>query len=155
METYNAVCHPGECCLVDYDDVDCFSQAELLYDLAGQMVAHLRGYLSASEARNVLGRERRLFAREIHAQMTAHFCERAADYEAQVWRGYTELKPCNYTVAAGHAVRSVLETIDELGRIKQMLFGGFQRCLYPLQKFDSEAESFSGVPEQCVKRRPI
>ena len=126
--------------LVDYDDIDYFSHAELLYDLAGQMVAHLRSYLSESEARNVLDRERRLIAREIHAQMVAHFWERAADYEVQVWRGFTELKPCNYTVAAGQAVRNVRETVDELGRIKQMLFGGFQRCLYPLQKFDSGTE---------------
>ena len=126
--------------LVDYDDIDYFSHAELLYDLASQMVAHLRGYLSESEARNVLDRDRRLIAREIHAQMTAHFWERAADYEVQVHRGFTELKPCNYTVVSGQAVRNVRETVDELGRIKQMLFGGFQRCLYPLQKFDSGTE---------------
>ena len=25
-------------------------------------------------------------------------------------------------------------------RIRQMLFGGFARCLYPLQKFDSDTE---------------
>lgn len=28
----------------------------------------------------------------------------------------------------------------ETSRIKQMLFGGFARCLYPLQKFDSDTE---------------
>ena len=126
--------------LVDYDDIDYFSHAELLYDLASQMVSHLRGYLSESEARNVLDRDRRLIAREIHAQMMAHFWERAAEYVVQVNRGFTELKPCNYTVAAGQAVRNIRETVDELGRIKQMLFGGFQRCLYPLQKFDSGTE---------------
>ena len=126
--------------LVDFDDIDYFSHAELLYDLAGQMVAHLRGYLSEAEARNVLDRDRRLIAREIHAQMMAHFWEHAAQYEVQVSRGFTELKPCNYTVASGHVVRNVRETVDELGRIKQMLFGGFQRCLYPLQKFDSGTE---------------
>ena len=126
--------------LVDYDDIDYFSHAELLYDLAGQMVAHLRGYLSESEARNVLDRDRRLIAREIHSQMMTHFWERAAEYEVQVRRGYTELKPCNYTVAAGQAVRNVRETVDDLARIKQLLFGGFQRCLYPLQKFDSGTE---------------
>jgi type III restriction enzyme len=126
--------------LVDYDDIDYFSHAELLYDLAGQLVAHLRSYLSESEARNVLDRDRRLIAHEIHSQMTAHFWERAAGYEVQVRRGFTELKPCIYTVADGNSVRHVRETVDDLGRIKQMLFGGFQRCLYPLQKFDSGTE---------------
>ncbi len=126
--------------LVDYDDIDYFNHAELLYDLAGQMVAHLRGYLREQEARNVLDRERRLIAREIHAQMMAHFWERAAEYEVQVSRGFTELKPCNYTIASGQAVRNVRETVDEPSRIRQMLFGGFQRCLYPLQKFDAGTE---------------
>jgi type III restriction enzyme len=126
--------------LVDYDDIDYFSHAQLLYDLAGQMVSHLRSYLGESEARNVLDRDRRLIAREIHAQMMAHFWERATEYEVQVSRGFTELKPCNYTVAAGQVVRHARETVAEPGRIKQMLFGGFQRCLYPLQKFDSDTE---------------
>ncbi|WP_243720287.1 MULTISPECIES: DEAD/DEAH box helicase [Pseudomonadota] len=31
-------------------------------------------------------------------------------------------------------------TVTETSRIKQMLFGGFARCLYPLQKFDSDTE---------------
>jgi type III restriction enzyme len=30
--------------------------------------------------------------------------------------------------------------VTETSRIKQMLFGGFTRCLYPLQKFDSDTE---------------
>ena len=30
---------------MDFDDIDYFTQADLLYDLAGQMVAHLRAYL--------------------------------------------------------------------------------------------------------------
>ena len=126
--------------LVDFDDMDYFTHADLLYDLASQMVQHLRGYLSEEEAINVLGRDRRLIAREIHAQMLTHFWEEATDYEVQVSRGFTELKPCNYTIAAGHTAHHFRETVVETGRIKQMLFGGFTRCLYPLQKFDSDTE---------------
>ena len=32
------------------------------------------------------------------------------------------------------------QTVDEPSRIKQMVFGHFSRCLYPLQKFDSDTE---------------
>jgi type III restriction enzyme len=78
--------------LVDFDDIDYFTHADLLYDLAGQMVQHLLGYLSEIEARSVLDRDRRLIAREIHAQMMAHFWEEATEYEVQVSRGFTELK---------------------------------------------------------------
>ncbi|HBO0203008.1 DEAD/DEAH box helicase [Pseudomonas aeruginosa] len=126
--------------LVDFDDIDYFTHADLLYDLAGQMVQHLRGYLSEDEAISVLDRDRRLIAREIHAQMMAHFWEEATEYEVQVSRGFTELKPCNYTATAGQTAHHFRETVTETSRIKQMLFGGFARCLYPLQKFDSDTE---------------
>ncbi|HXF08753.1 MAG TPA: DEAD/DEAH box helicase family protein [Candidatus Acidoferrales bacterium] len=126
--------------LVDFDDIDYFTQADLLYDLAGQMVRHLQSYLAPDEVINVLDRDRRLIAREIHAQMMAHFWENATEYEVQVSRGFTELKPCNYTATAGQAPRHFRETVEDVGRIKQMLFGGFSKCLYPLQKFDSDSE---------------
>lgn len=126
--------------LVDFDDIDYFTHADLLYDLAGQMVQHLRAYLSEDEVRNVLDRDRRLIAREIHAQMMAHFWEQATEYEVQVSRGFTELKECNYTAVAGQTAHHFRETVTEIGRIKQMLFGGFARCLYPLQRFDSDTE---------------
>ena len=108
---------------MDFDDIDYFTHADLLYDLAGQLVQHLRGYLSEDETVNVLDRDRRLIAREIHAQMMAHFWEEATEYEVQVSRGFTELKPCNYTATAGQTAHHVRETVAETSRIKQMLFG--------------------------------
>jgi type III restriction enzyme len=126
--------------LVDFDDIDYFTHADLLYDLAGQMVRHLQGYLSEIEARSVLDQNRGRIAREIRAQMMAHFWEEATEYEVQVSRGFTELKACNYTATAGQSAHHFRETLIETGRIKQMLFGGFSRCLYPLQKFDSDTE---------------
>lgn len=126
--------------LLDFNDIDYFSDADLLYDLCGQMVQHLQSYLSEAEVRSVLHRDRRLIARTIHAQMMAHFWEEATEYAVQVSRGFTELKPCNYTATAGQTAHHFRETVTDLGRIKQMLFGGFTRCLYPLQKFDSDTE---------------
>ena len=126
--------------LVDFDDIDYFSHAELLYGLAGQVVQHLQSYLSESEVRNVLNHNRKLIAHELHAQMMAHFWEKATVYDVQVSRGYTELRQSVYTLQPGQAVRNVRDTVEEPGRIKQMLFGGFQRCLYPVQKFESGTE---------------
>lgn len=78
--------------------------------------------------------------REIHAQMMAQFWEQATEYEVQVSRGFTELKPCTYTATVGQTAHHFRETVAETRRIKQMLFGGFARCLYSLQKFDSDTE---------------
>ena len=126
--------------LMDFDDIDYFTQADLLYDLAGQMVAHLRDYLFEEEVLSVLDKERRLIAHEIHAQMMAHFWEKAVSYEARVSQGFSTLKPCNYTVSADEPIHSVRQTPKDVSRIKQMLFGSFSKCLYPLQKFDSDTE---------------
>lgn len=127
--------------LIDFDDVDYFTQSELLYALAGQAVAHYQEQnYSESELHEILDTYGAQLAQLIHAEMHKHFWEDASGYEVKVSRGFTELRPCNYTVAASQPVHSVRETISEVGRIKQMLFGDFKRCLYPLQKFDSDTE---------------
>lgn len=144
--------------LVDFDDIDYLAHADLLYDLAGQMVRHLRSYLSEDEARSVLDRDRRLIANEIHSQMMAHFWEKAPGYEVHVSRGFTSLKPCTYTASAKNPVHSYRETVEDKTRIKQMLFGGFSRCLYPLQKFDSDSERrFAVLLERHAEKwfRPV
>lgn len=111
--------------LLDHDDVDYMNHAELLYDLAGQMVRHLLSYLSEDEARDVLERQRRLIAENIHAQMMDHFWEKSSGYEVKVSWGFTALRPCNYTASAQHPVTNFRETVTDKGRIKQMLFGRF------------------------------
>ena len=143
--------------LVDYDDIDYFTQSELLYELAGQMVQHLRSYLTEDETLNVLQGHAKTIAKEIHAQMVAHFFEEAVGFEVRVSRGFTALKPCNFSAEAGktHHYR---ETVADVSRIKSMLFNGFQKCLYPLQKFDSDTERrFAVILERDAQKwfRPV
>ncbi|WP_310460501.1 DEAD/DEAH box helicase family protein [Sphaerotilus sp.] len=127
--------------LVDFDDIDYFTQAELLYDLAGQAVTHYQQQKYAdSELHQILDTFGGELARLIRADMLAHFWETATGYAVEVSRGFTALKPCNYTATAGQPVLTIRETVTDLGKIKQMLFGEFKRCLYPLQKFDSDTE---------------
>ncbi len=127
--------------LIDFDDIDYFTLSEFLYDLAGQAVAHYKAQnYSEAELHEVFDTYGTELARLIRAEMMAHFWEDATEYEVQVSRGFTELKPCNYTAVVGQTAHHYRETVTDLGKIKQMLFGGFSRCLYPLQKFDSDTE---------------
>jgi len=127
--------------LIDRDDIDYTTQASLLYDLTGQLVEHLRSYLlDDDEVRNVLDLDRQLIADNIYAQMLGHFYETATEYAVEVRRGFTALKEPTFTVGAGQTVRNYRDTLEDLGRIKQMVFGHFERCLYSLQKFDSDTE---------------
>ena len=130
--------------LIDFDDISYDAHADLLYDLAGQMVRHLLGYLAEDEVRNVLRYYQKQLAEFIHAQMQEHQWETAVDYEVVVSKGFTTLKQSAFTAAAGE-VRNFRQTVEEKSKIGQMVFGGFQRCLYPVQKFQSNPERLFAV----------
>ncbi|HJT32310.1 MAG TPA: hypothetical protein VJ783_09730 [Pirellulales bacterium] len=55
--------------LVDYDDISYDDHADLLYELAAQVVNHFRGYLSEDDVRNVVRYHQKSIAQFVHAQM--------------------------------------------------------------------------------------
>jgi type III restriction enzyme len=124
--------------LIDFDDISYDCHADLLYDLSGQMVRHLLGYLSEDEARNVLQYYQKQLANFIHAQMQTHQWESTAEYEVKVNKGFTELKQSAFT-ATGEE-RDYRQTVEDKSKIGQMVFGGFKHCLYAVQKFQSDTE---------------
>ena len=131
--------------LVNYDDVSYDDQADLLYDLAAQTVRHLCSYLNEDEARKVLRCYQRDIAKFIHAQMQDHFWEDEVDYEVVVSKGYTEFKSSAYTYSVNEPPADYRVSPDDKSNMSKYVFGGFKRCLYPVQKFDSEAERVLAV----------
>ena len=126
--------------LVDFDDVSYDDHADLLYDLAAQVVAHLKSYLSEEDTRKVLRCYQRPIAQFVHAQMDAHYWEAAAGYEVVVSKGFTELKASAYTASAAEPVLDFRQSPADKSNMAKYLFGGFARCLYPVQKFHSDSE---------------
>ena len=127
--------------LIDFDDISYDDHAELLYHLAGQMVAHLRSYLADDdEVLNVLLAHNRQLVDTIYAQMQQHYFETATSYEVKVSKGFRTLHSTNVLTAADETLRPYREYVEEKKMIRGMLFGGFQKCLYPSQKFDSDTE---------------
>lgn len=126
--------------LVDFDDIAYDDHADLLYDLATQTVAHFRAYLSEDDARKVLRCYQRDIARFIHAQMQAHYWEDVAGYEVKISKGYTELKQSAYTCSAQEPPANYRVEPADKSNMAKYLFGGFEKCLYPVQKFDSDSE---------------
>jgi len=131
--------------LMDFDDVSYDDQADLLYDLAKQTVKHLCSYLTEDEARKVLRCYQRDIAKFIHVQMQEHSWEEAVDYEVVVSKGYVELKPSAYTYSVNEPVADYRVSPDDKSNMSKYVFGGFKRCLYPVQKFDSDAERILAV----------
>ncbi|WP_454060828.1 DEAD/DEAH box helicase family protein [Candidatus Nitrospira salsa] len=126
--------------LVDYDDVAYDDHADLLYDLAGQVVQHFLTYLTEDDARKVLRVYQRDIAKFVHAQMQEHAWEDPVDYDVKISRGFTELKPSAYTTSAEEPTRDFRESPSDKSNMARYVFGGFIRCLYPLQKFESDSE---------------
>jgi type III restriction enzyme len=139
--------------LMNYHDISYDEQADLLFKLAGQLVAHLRTYLSSEEdVTNVLQYYAKQLAGTIYVQLNAHREEHATQYEAHVSKGFTTLRPNSYSIMAGEEARNFRAPVSELQYIRGMLFAGFKRCLYPTQKFDSDSERrFAMILEDDTK----
>ena len=127
--------------LVDFDDISYDAHADLLYELATQTVAHLRSYLpSEDDVRKVLRCYQRDIASFIHAQMQKHYWEEVEGYEVKISKGFTDLKPSAYNGAAGEPPLNFRHAPADKSNMAKYIFGGFQRCLYNVQKFQSDAE---------------
>lgn len=129
--------------LFDYDDIAYDEHAELLYDLSKQAVDCLAAENDEKDVENILQNQGEVIARLIHAQLDKNFDDgltENTEFDIEVRSGFTTLKECSYTATQGQDVKSYRDTVTEVSKIKQMLFGGFKKCLYPIQKFDSDTE---------------
>lgn len=126
--------------LVDFDDISYDEHADLLYDLATQTVHHFQGYLSDEDTSKVLRCYQRDIAKFIHVQMQEHYWEKAAGYEVKISKGFTELRQSAYTYSAQESPADYRVAPVDKSNMSKYLFGNFQRCLYPVQKFNSDPE---------------
>jgi type III restriction enzyme len=126
--------------LIDFSDVAYEEQADLLYDLAAQVVRHFRGYLSDEEARQVLQLYQQEIARAVHAQMQDHFwVDDTVEYHHEVRQGFTELKKSAFTTLNEPPLDYRISPSDK-SNMARYLFGGFSKCLSAYTKFHSDTE---------------
>jgi type III restriction enzyme len=127
--------------LIDFDDINYDDQADLLYDLSSQFIARLRSYLQEeSQIKNVLTFYQQRICTLIHEQMQKHTWEQASSYEVVVSQGFSDVRPQAFAAPADAEVRDHKIPVEDKSNIRNMLFGCFEKCLYPTQKFDSDPE---------------
>ena len=127
--------------LIDCDDISYDEHAALLYKLAGQSIAKIRTYLKdEGDVRNVVIAFSPQYVRLIHLQMQEHFYEEVTDYEVHVSKGFIVLTPSFFNAPADEEPRPFRQPVDDKKNIRSMLFGGLSKCLFPIQKFDSDTE---------------
>jgi type III restriction enzyme len=130
--------------LIDFEDINYEQHSEILYKLSGQIIAKIRSYLKLdSEVINVIQFNQVQYANIIHAQMQNHWWQKSDDgYEVVTNRGYQTLTPVAYTIDGNEKLRNVHQPLvtGERERITGMLFNGFKKCSYTIQKFGSDPE---------------
>ena len=125
--------------LVNFDDISYDEHADLLYDLAGQVLSHFLTYLSEEDTHKILRFYQREIANFVHSEMQPNFWEETTDYEVQISKGFTALKDSAYTTNAKNCLDYQSSPRDK-SNMSKYLFTGFSKCLYREQKFESEAE---------------
>ena len=59
---------------------------------------------------------------------------------ASISKGFSELKQSAYTTSASESLLDYRVSPTDKSNMAKYLFGGFERCLYPVQKFQSDQE---------------
>jgi type III restriction enzyme len=130
--------------LIERNEIDYDMHADLLYKLSGQVVQRVRSYLSTDrDVENVLLSYGRQLADFVFAQMMQHYRETTLgeeNYEVRVTHGFTMLRPQPFSVPTGQAARSFKQAVMPLSDTRRHVFGGFGKCCYPLQRFESDPE---------------
>ena len=127
--------------LIAFDTIDYDAHADLLYNLAGQVVTHLRTYLrTEDDVENVALNHGKDLADFIFQQMKEHYWETPTDYQAKVTRGFRVLQPRNFNVSGTDRIRDLKDGVVPRSDTKKYVFGGLKKCGYPYQKFDSDDE---------------
>ncbi len=125
--------------LVNFDDISYDDHADLLYDLAGQVVSYYLTQFSEVDARSILRHYQREIANSAHSQMQKHFWEETVGYKVKISKGFTMLKDSAYTTNANKCLDYRYSPPDK-NNMSKYLFTGFSKCLYLEQKFQSEGE---------------
>ncbi|WP_273756174.1 DEAD/DEAH box helicase [Bartonella sp. MM73XJBT] len=124
--------------LIDNDFIDYENNTPLLRKLANQMVRHFQSYLPDDAAvENVLIHYQHKLNTFIVAQLRAHQWETQKNYEVKITRGFKTLTPIHYTLPQGTSPVDFRCIPSIKSDIKALVFKGFTKSCYPLQKFDS------------------
>ncbi|WP_313554716.1 DEAD/DEAH box helicase [Agrobacterium cavarae] len=126
--------------LIDFPDVSYDDNADLLYDLASQVVRHLESYLQLTDVLRVLQLEQRNIARAVHAQMLDHFwMDDTVEYHLEVKQGFTDIRSSAHT-SERQAPLDYRSPPADKSNMARYLFAGFTKCLTNVVRFQSDTE---------------
>lgn len=129
----------------DYPDISYDECSTLLQKLVSQAVTALEERLKDNNARNVIQYHAAHIAKIIHNQMNQHCVEETGELEVKIAQGFVTLKTTQYNIERGKEPVNYTQEPNKKNDIKQIVFNGFQRCLYDCVKFESNPERLFAI----------
>lgn len=127
--------------LIDVPEIDYDAHADILYDLAGQVVAHFRAKHSDDEqVRSILQGHARQIAEALVAQMKRHMWREQTNYRVTRVSAFDQLRPQTFDGSGKDAMRDYRSPPERLSDMKRFIFVGFDKSCYNMAKFDSDPE---------------
>jgi len=127
--------------LIDVPEIDYDAHADILYDLAGQVVAHFRTkHADNEQVRSILQGHARQIAEALVAQMKCHMWREQTNYRVTRVAAFDQLKPQTFDGSGQDAMRDFRNPPERLSDMKRFIFVGFKKSCYNMAKFDSDPE---------------
>ncbi|WP_420916308.1 DEAD/DEAH box helicase [Pseudomonas guariconensis] len=127
--------------LIDFPEIDYEAHADVLYDLAGQVVKHFAAkYEKPEELRSVLQGHSKQMAAAIFAEMKKNMWRGQTKYRVTVDAAFQDLRPQNFEDVGTKYASDFRKAPEKLNEIKKYIFSGFKKSCYHLAKFDSDSE---------------
>ncbi len=127
--------------LIDFPEIDYEAHAEVLYDLAGQVVKHFAAkYEKPEELRSVLQGHSKQMAAAIFVEMKKNMWRGQTKYRVTVDAAFQDLRPQNFEDVGTKYTSDFRKAPEKLSEIKKYIFSGFKKSCYHLAKFDSDSE---------------
>lgn len=130
--------------LHNYNDVRYEDAADVIQDLADQLVDHLLRINNddVTAVLEVLMQHEQEAGKLVYDQLIEHRKDHATSWLTEIYPTFETMKPAVYSLLESDDVRDFRQELkpQERGRIKQMVFGGFTKSAAQFCKFDSEPE---------------
>jgi type III restriction enzyme len=127
--------------LMDFPEVDYDGHADILYDLAGQVVRHFEAkHTDAEQVHDVIRGHAPRMAAAMFVEMKQHMWREQTNYRVTVTSAFDELRPQTFDGSGAGLIRDFRSPPERLSDIRRYIFGGFTKGCYQLTKFDSDTE---------------
>ena len=125
-----------------FNDIDYDGCGDLVGRLCEACVGGLAAKLLPDTMENCMRNNRRTLAESIRRQIIEHAVYDAAEDRVEIRQGHVVLRANTLTIDPNESPRpfDVALGEGEKSKIRNMVFKGFKKCLFSLQKFDSDPE---------------